>query len=205
MAGMSERKTVSTQEAAELLGVSVATVKNRLKAGKLEGIEPSNKPRRPWRVFLDSLPQQQIARAEEDRQAQADHASEVAALRERIARLEGQLAERADQSKVVVEARQEAIELIRRVGHLEGQISAQRDELEHLRQQDTRFADVVARKLIALEQKDIATVPREQRGTGRPRRPAADDDYIRLPCVRHSQLRISITVTVFRETGLRRS
>lgn len=144
MAGMSERKTVSTQEAAELLGVSVATVKNRLKAGKLEGIEPSNKPRRPWRVFLDSLPQQQIARAEEDRQAQADHASEVAALRERIARLEGQLAERADQSKVVVEARQEAIELIRRVGHLEGQISAQRDELEHLRQQDTRFADVVA-------------------------------------------------------------
>lgn len=119
---MGERETVSTAEAAELLGVSQTAIKARLKRGTLDGEQA--RPGAPWRVYRDALPTEAVEAVAHVQQVEADHAAKLEALRQQHA------------------AEREA--LAERIGHLTGQVEAQQAELAHLRAQDARFADVVA-------------------------------------------------------------
>ena len=119
---MGERETVSTAEAAELLGVSQTAIKARLKRGTLDGWQ--EREGAPWRVYRDALPTETVEAVAHVQQVEADHAAKLEALRQQHA------AERE--------------ELAGRIGDLTGQVEAQQAELAHLRAQDARFADVVA-------------------------------------------------------------
>ena len=172
---MTERETITTAEAAELLGVSQTAIKARLKRGTLDGEQA--RPGAPWRVYRDALPAKAVEAVAHVQQVEADHAAELEALRQQV------VAERE------AERQQHAAEreaLAERIGHLTGQVEAQQAELAHLRAQDARFADVVAelarlqaehRALLQNSQQQAALPgPAEQQPPSSP--PAAPGDAV---------------------------